>query len=82
MEMGRRRFSLRGGPGSEGELQAQVRLLLSFICRNPRGPPTTILPVVRTPGLEKGGCPLGQFSTAKTGRGGAVCSEEDVMMSE
>lgn len=26
--------------------------------------------------------PLGQFSTAKTGRGGAMCSEEDLMMSE
>lgn len=64
MEMGRR-FSLRGGPGSEGELQAQVRLLLSFICRNPRGPPTTILPVVRTQAWKKGAAPLDSSAQLK-----------------
>lgn len=42
-------------------------------------PPLYLLPKLR---LMKKWAILGQFSTAKTGRGGVMCSEEELMVSE
>lgn len=74
--MGAGRLLLREGPGVKYELS------LSFICtENPGGAATTFASIAKTQAYEKWAI-LGQFSTAKIGRGGAMCSKEEMMVSE
>lgn len=76
MEMGKRRLSLRGALALKVNCGHRLAAPLLHLQRTlePPLPPLYLCSECRLP--------LGQFITAKTGRGGALCSEEDLMMSE
>lgn len=58
LKMGTRRLSLREILGSDGEVLARVRSLLSFIStENPRGPSSHPSICCKNSGLWKVGCP-------------------------